>query len=97
MKETKQDILKSFPARLEPQDRLFLEMAVTDEDTEEAHRLVGKYGLEIVDSSTPLDLCQEWVKKLKKAEKHHCQNVIDLHSQGKSIGGMQTLATSRKE
>lgn len=96
MKEAKQDIIKPLPAKLEPQDRLFLEMAVTDEDTEEASRLVGKYNVEISNGSTPLGQCWTWLAAIKKAEKHHCQNIIDLHSQGKSIGGMQALATSRK-
>ena len=36
MKDKEQNIVKPFPARLEPQDRLFLQMAVADGDAEEA-------------------------------------------------------------
>lgn len=90
MKEQEQSIVRQFPLGLKPQDRLFLKMAVADDDTEEASRLVEEYGVEIPDGSTPLGLCQNWLRSLKKAEKHHCQNVIDLHSQGISIAGMQT-------
>lgn len=97
MKEAEQNIVKQFPAGLKPQDRLFLEIAVADDDVEEASRLVEGYGVEIPNGSTPLSLCQDWIAGIKKAEKHHCQNVIDLHSQGKSIGGMQALATSTKK
>ena len=89
MKEKEQNIVKPFPARLELQDRLFLQMAVADGDAEEASRLVEGYGIEILNGFTPLGLCQEWLRNLKKAEQHHCQNVIDLHSQGVSMGGMQ--------
>jgi len=96
MKE--QEISRQFPVKLNAQDRLFLEMAVVDDDMEEASRLVGAYGIEISDGLNPLGLCRDWIAGIKKAEKHHCQNVIDLQSQGKSIGGMQALATStRKE
>jgi len=96
MKE--QEINIQFPVKLDTEDRLFLEMAVVDDDVEEASRLVGAYGIEIPDGSNPLGLCRNWIAGIKKAEKRHCQNVIDLHSQGKSIGGMQALATStRKE
>ena len=89
MKDKEQNIVKPFPARLEPQDRLFLQMAVADGDAEEANRLVEEYGIEILNGFTPLSLCQEWLRDLKKAEQHHCQNVVDLHSQGVSMGRMQ--------
>lgn len=89
MKEQEQSVVKPFPASLKPQDRLLLEMAVADDDVEEASRLIGDYGIEITDDSAPLGLCQHWLAGLKKAEKHHCQNIIDLNSQGKSIAGMQ--------
>jgi len=89
MKEEEQNIVRQFPVGLEPQDRLFLEMTVADDDTEEASRLAEKYGLEISCGFTPIGLCQDWLAGIKKAEKHHCQNVIDLQSQGKSIAGMQ--------
>ena len=97
MKEQEQGIVKQFPLRLKPQDRLFLEMAVTDSDVEEASRLVEGYGVAIPNGLTPLSLCQDWIAGIKKAEKHHCQNVIDLQSQGIPIGGMQALATSTKK
>ena len=93
MKEQEQSIIKLLPASLKPQDRLFLEMAVADDDTEEAGRLVGDYGIEIPEGFTPLGLCQSWLAGLRKAEMHHCQNIIDLHSQGKSIAGMQAEFT----
>jgi hypothetical protein len=89
MKEQEQGIVKPFPTALKPHDRLFLEMAVADDDMEEASRLIKNYGVEMPDGSTPLSLCQDWLAGIKKAEKHHCQNVIDLHSQGKSIAGME--------
>ena len=89
MKEAEQNIVKQFPAGLIPQDRLYLEMAVADGDIEEADRLVKHYGVGISNGSTPIGLCQDWLAGIKKAEKHHCQNVIDLQSQGKSIAGMQ--------
>lgn len=89
MKDKEQNIVKTFPARLEPQDRLFLQMAVADGDVEEASRLVEEYGIEILNGFTPLSLCKEWLKDLKKSEQHLCQNLIDLHSQGKSMGGGQ--------
>ena len=97
MKEQEQGIVKSFTAVLEPQDRLFLEMAVADDDVEEAGRLVEGYCVKMPDGSTPLSLCQDWLASIRKAEKHHCQNVIDLQSQGIPIGGMQALATSTKK
>jgi hypothetical protein len=97
MKEQGQDITRPFPIELKPQDRLFLEMAVVDGDREEASRLVEDYCMKTPDGFTPLGLCQDWLAGLKKAEKHHCQNVIDLNSQGKPIGGMQALATSIKK
>ena len=98
MKEAEQNIVKQFPTRLKPHDRLFLEMAVADGDVEEASRLVKDYGVEISNDFTLLGLCQDWLAGIKKAERLGCQNVIDLYSQGKSIGGMQALATSiRKE
>jgi len=89
MKEQEQVIARLLPAGLKSQDRLFLEMAVADDDTEEAGRLIRDYSIEIPDGFTPLKLCQYWLTELKKAEKRHCQNVIDLQSQGKSIAGMQ--------
>ena len=89
MKEAEQNIVKQFPAGLKPKDRLFLEMAVADDDVEEASRLVKDYGVGTPNGSTPIGLCQDWLAGIKKAEKHHCQNVIDLQSQGKSIAGMQ--------
>ena len=89
MKEAEQNIVKQFPTGLKPQDRLFLEMAVADGDVEEASRLVKDYDVGISNGSTPISLCQDWFAEIKKAEKHHCQNVIDLQSQGKSIAGMQ--------
>lgn len=97
MKEQEQGIVIHFPMGLKPQDRLFLDMVVADDDAEEASRLVKEYSVEIPDGSTPLSLCKVWVAGLRKAEKHHCENVIDLNSQGKSIGGMQALATPIKE
>ena len=97
MKEYLQDIVTSFPAGLKPQDRLSLEMAVADTDIEEASRLIKDYGVGIPNDSTPMGLCQDWFARIKRAEKHHCQNIIDLHSQGVSIGGMQALATSAKK
>jgi len=97
MKEQEQGIVIQFPLGLKPQDRYFLEMAVADGDIEEAIRLVGEYGVETPNGSTPLSLCRDWIAGIKKAEKHHCQNVIDLHSQSISIGGMQALATSTKK
>ena len=93
MREQEQNIVKLFPVNLKPEDRLLLEMAVADGDIEEASRLIKDYEIEISDGFTPLDLCQNWFAGIKRAEKHHCQNVLDLHSQGKSIGGMQALAT----
>jgi hypothetical protein len=92
MKEQEQSIVKPFPASLKPQDRLLLEMAIADDDEEEASRLVRDYGIEIPNGLAPLGLCQDWLAGLKKTEKHHCQNIVDLHSQGKSIGGMQAAA-----
>lgn len=98
MIEKEQDIFPKLPASLDKQDRLFLEMLVVDNDMEEAMRLVGKYGIKIPEGVGPVSLCRGWLKGLRKAEKHHCQNILDLHSQGKSMGGMQALATStRKE
>jgi len=94
MIEKEQDIFPNFPASLDKKDRLFLEMSVVDNDIEEARRLVEKYGIKIPEGVGPISLCGVWLKGLREAEKHHCQNVIDLHSQGKSIGGMQVLATS---
>lgn len=88
MKETQQDTVKPFPRGLEPQDRLFLEMAVVDRDLEEAGRLIEEYGLEVREGTSPVGLCREWLKSLRDAERHNCQNVIDLRSQGKSMGGM---------
>lgn len=93
MKEAEQNIVKQFPAGLKPQDRLLLEMAVADDDIGEASRLIKDYGVGISNGSTPLGLCQDWFARIKKAEKHHCQNVIDLQSQGKSIAGMQAEFT----
>ncbi|MFH1601650.1 MAG: hypothetical protein ABIB61_01700 [Candidatus Shapirobacteria bacterium] len=98
MSEREQDVLANYPASLEEEDRLFLQMTVQDDDLDEAVRLVDKYGLEVGEDTTPLGLCQKWLRDLRGSEKHHCQNILDLHSQGKSIGGMQALATSvRKE
>jgi hypothetical protein len=94
MIKREQDIFPNFPARLDKQDRLFLEMSVVDNDTDEAKRLVEKYGIEVPEGTGIVRLCGEWLKGLRESEKHHCQNVIDLNSQGKSIGGMQALATS---
>ena len=88
MKEQKQGIVKPLPTSLKPQDRLFLEMAVADDDMEEASRLTKSYGVEMPDGSSPLSLCQDWLAGIEKAEKHHHQNIIDLHSQGKSIADM---------
>lgn len=98
MIEKQQDIFPNLPASLDKQDRLFLEMSVVDNDMEEARRLVEKYGIKIPEGIGPVGLCREWLKGIREAERHHCQNILDLHSQGKSIGGMQALATStRKE
>ena len=89
MKEQEQDIARQFPVGLKPQDRLFLEMAVADNDIEEASRLIEGYDIEIPNGSTPLGLCRDWLAVIKKTEKdHHCQNIIDLQSQGKSLTGM---------
>jgi hypothetical protein len=89
MREQEQSIVRQFPLWLKPQDRLLLMMTVADDDIEEAGRLVGDYGIEIPEGFTPLGLCQDWLAGLRKAEKHHCQNIIDLHSQGRSIAGME--------
>lgn len=89
-------IIIHFPVVLKPKDRLFLEMAVIDGDIEEADRLINDYGVEMSEELNPLVFCESWLKSLKSSEKHHCQNIIDLHSQGKSIGGMQATADFTK-
>jgi len=87
-----------FPLGLSEQDRLILEMLVVDGDGAEAQEILGKYKVEVPEGENPLAICQRWRGLLINAEKYHCQNILDLHSQGKSIGGMQALATSiRKE
>ena len=97
MKEQEQDDVIKFPFGLKPKDRLFLDMAVSDDDAEEASRLVKEYSVEIPDGLTPISFCKHWLSGLRKAEKNHCENVIDLQSQGKSIGGMQAFAAELKK
>jgi len=87
-----------FPFGLTPEDRLNLQMLVVDEDNAEAGTMLNKYGIPLAEGVSPLDTCKQWFRLIQGAEQHHCQNILDLHSQGKSIGGMQALATSiRKE
>jgi len=89
--------LPSLPASLRPEDRLVLEMLVVDEDDVEAQSMLSQYEVETPEGVSPLSTCQQWLRSLKNTERHHCQNILDLHSQGKSIGGMQALATSIRE
>jgi len=90
MKEQEnQQGLPSLPTSLKPEDRLILEMLVIDEDGEEAQLMLSQYEVEIPEDASPLSTCQQWLRSVRDAEKHHCQNILDLHSQGKSIGGMQ--------
>lgn len=97
MKEQKQQTQFQFPFSLPEQDRLFLEMLVVDEDGVEAQAMLDKYGVEVSQGGSPLHVCQQWFRSIKDAEKHHCQNVIDLHSQGKSIAGMQTSVVHERK
>ena len=96
MKEQEKGIVNQLPTVLKPQDRLFLEMAIADDDMEETRRLTKNYGVDVLSGSSPLSLCQDWLARIKKAEKHHCQNIIDLQSQGISIAGMQTEFTHER-
>jgi len=84
MKEAERNTVKQSPAKLKPQDRLFLEMLVIiDGDGVEAQIILNKYGVVVPEGVSPLELCQQWFRSIKDAEKRGCQNILDLRSQGK--------------
>ena len=93
MKE-QQQVQHQFPLGLTQEDRLFLQMLVIDGDTSEAKAMANGYGVVVPEGGSVLETCGQWLKSIQDAEKHHCQNILDLHSQGKSIGGMQAQVVS---
>jgi len=54
MKEQEQSIVRQFPLALKPQDRLFLEMLVVDEDSAEAQTFLIEHGITIAEKDDPL-------------------------------------------
>lgn len=73
MKEEEQNIVKEFPARLEPQDRLLLEVLVIDEDTKDALVFLTDHGIDVTEGENPLAVCKGWFSRIKKAERGKLQ------------------------
>ncbi len=69
MKEQEQSIVRQFPLGLKPQDRLFLEMAVVDEDPAEAQAFLTEHGITITKQEDPLRICKGWFREIRKGER----------------------------
>ena len=73
MKEQEQGIVKTFPAGLKPQDRLFLGMLVVDEDSAEAQTFLIEHGITIAEKDDPLGICKGWFREIRRGERGKLQ------------------------
>lgn len=69
MKEEEKNIVRQFPAGLEPQDRLLLDMLVTDENMEDALVFLTDHGIDVTKDKDPLKACKKWLKEIKRGER----------------------------
>lgn len=69
MKEEERNVVRQFPAGLEPEDRLLLEMLVIDGDKEDAAVFLTGHGIGVTDGEDPLKVCKTWFGEIRKGER----------------------------